>query len=158
MQSKRLAVGFRSANSIAVDSGTNLYLSETYNYRIRKITPEGTVTTFGSIDETGGAARFAGPTGVATDIAGNVFVADVTTIRKITSAGVVTTIAGLAGNYGSSDGIGTNASFREPNSLAVDNLGNIYVADTRNETIRKITTARMVTTLAGLAGHFGSAD
>src|SRR3989440_9565 len=108
----------------------------------------------GSADGTGSAARFNGPFGVATDSSGDVYVADTgnNTIRKITPAGVVTTLAGLAGITGSADGTGSTARFSDPDGVATDPSGNVYVADTFNHTIRKITPAGVVTTLAGLAG------
>src|SRR6266852_3937063 len=114
----------------------------------------------GSADGTGSAPRFNSPRGVATDSSGNVYVADIfnNTIRKITPAGVVTTLAGLAGSGGSADGTGSAARFYLPYGVATDSSGNVYVADTSNNTIRKITPAGVVTTLAGLAGVTGSAD
>ena len=80
------------------------------------------------------------------------------TIRKVTPAGVVTTLAGLAGSSGSADGTGSAARFYHPSGVAVDSAGNVYVADCGNHTIRKVTPAGVVTTLAGLAGNHGSAD
>lgn len=167
------AARFIFPNGVAVDRSGNVYVGDEYNQTIRKITPNGNVTTLaglarasGSADGRGSAARFNYPTGVAVDGSGNVYVADSFnhTIRKITSAGVVTTLAGLAGSealagrYGSSDGTGSAARFRTPYGLALDGLGNLYIADTQNYTIRKITPDGAVTTLAGLAGTFGSAD
>ena len=116
--------------------------------------------SIGSADGTGSAARFYYPAGVATDSSGNVYVADRSnsTIRKITPAGVVTTLAGLAGYQGSADGTGSAARFYYPFGVATDSSGNVYVADTDNHTIREITPAGVVTTLAGLAGSYGSAD
>ena len=86
----------------------------------------------GSSDGTGSAARFDYPTGVAVDSAGNVYVADDDNdeIRKITPSGVVTTLAGSAGQTGSSDGTGSAARFDGPDGVAVDSAGNVYVADT----------------------------
>jgi hypothetical protein len=76
----------------------------------------------------------------------------------VTPAGVVTTLAGLAGSFGSADGAGTAARFNGPAGVAVDSAGNVYVADSGNGTIRKVTPTGVVTTLAGLAGSQGSAD
>jgi len=119
--------------------------------------------SIGSADGTGAAARFSGPSGVAVDKQGNVYVSDSgnNTIRKITPAGTVTTIAGLAGVKGSADGTGTNASFNLPNGIAADTNGNLYVADEFNDTIRKITpvgTNWVVSTLAGQVGVANWAD
>ena len=137
------------------------------NQTIRTITPGGVVTTLaglafapGGLDGTGSAARFNAPSGIAVDGAGTVYVADGNnhTIRKITAGGVVTTLAGLAGTSGTTDGAGTAARFNFPRGVAVDNAGTVYVTDTNNATIRKITPGGVVTTLAGLAGSFGSGD
>src|SRR6266536_5877346 len=114
----------------------------------------------GAVDGVGSAARFNEPQGVAVDAAGNVFVTDAHnyTIRKITADGAVSTLAGLAGAYGSVDGVGGSARFNLPRGIALDGSGNVYVADGANNTIRKITPDRVVTTLAGLAGEPGSVD
>ncbi len=114
----------------------------------------------GSADGTGSAARFNLPQSVAVDSAGNVDVADTSnyTIRRITSGGVVTTLAGLANNSGSADGTGSAARFANPDGVAVDGAGNVYVADSSNYTLRKITFDGVVTTLAGSVGGIGSAD
>src|SRR6266481_4842614 len=95
--------------------------------------------SIGSADGTGSAARFYYPSGVATDSSGNVYVADYSnsTIRQITPAGVVTTLAGLVGNGGSADGTGSAGRFYNPVGVATDSSGNVYVADTYNNTIRK---------------------
>ena len=152
---------------VAVDGSGNVYVADTDNYTIRKITPAGVVSTLaglagssGSADGTGSAARFDYPYGVAVDGSGNVYVADSgnNTIRKITPAGVVSTLAGMAGSSGSADGTGSAARFNYPTGVAVDGSGNVYVADTGNNTIRKITPAGVVSTLAGTAGSSGSAD
>src|SRR5882672_9232052 len=92
----------------------------------------------GNADGTGGAAAFDLPTSVAVDGTGTVYVADARndTIRKITAAGVVTTLAGVAGVPGSSDGTGAAARLNNPDGVAVDGAGNVYVADTFNSSIR----------------------
>src|SRR5581483_11999648 len=100
------------------------------------------------------------PYGVALDAAKNVYVADAgsNTIKKVTPAGVVSTFAGTAGLFGSADGTGGAARFNFPSGVAVDGSGNVYVVDATNSTIRKITAAGAVSTFAGTAGQFGSAD
>ena len=145
----------------------NVYVADTGNNTIRKITPNGVVSTLaglaghpGSKDGIGANARFRNPWGVAVDGAGNVFVADMSndTIRKITPAGMVSTLAGQAGMSGSLDGVGTSAQFNNPFAIAVDSADNIYVSDSANDTMRKITPSGVVSTLAGLPGYAGSTD
>ena len=151
---------FNQPEGLAVDAGGNIYVADTGNQAIRKITPAGAVSTLaglagvsGSADGPGNNARFSNPQGLAVDSATNIYVADYLnhTIRKISPAGVVSTLAGLAGNYGTNDGVGTNAQFYLPAGVAADSSGNIYVADLGNNTIRKVTPVGAVTTLAGLA-------
>jgi sugar lactone lactonase YvrE len=161
------AARFNSPAAVAVDSSGNVYVADSGNSTIRKISPGGAVSTlaglaggFGSDDGTGSAARFHNPQGVAVDSSGNVYVADWgnSTIRKITPGGVVSTLAGLAGSFGSDDGAASTARFDNPQGVAVDSSGNVYVADSGNSTIRKITPGGVVSTLAGLAGSTGSDD
>ena len=112
----------------------------------------------GSTNGTGSAARFYTPDGVAADSAGNVFVVDhdSNTIRKVTSAGVVTTLAGTAGVTGSTDATGSAARFYAPNKIGVDAAGNVYVIT--DYCVRKISPSGNVTTLAGLAGYSSYSD
>lgn len=110
---------------------------------------------------TGTAASFYGPFGLAVDSSGNVYVGDMynNMIRKITPAGVVSTLAGQGpSNAGSADGTGTAASFNSPSGVAVDSSGNVYVADWNNSMIRQITPAGVVSTWAGSPTGFGSTD
>jgi sugar lactone lactonase YvrE len=155
---------FNLPSGVAVDAAGNLYVTDEVANTLRKVTAAGVVTTLagtarvtGSADGTGAAAQFSAPSGVAVDGAGNVYVADMgnDTIRKITAAGVVTTLAGTVDRFGSADGTGTAAQFNSPSGVAVDGVGNVYVADMGNDTIRKITPTGVVTTIAGMAGVSG---
>jgi hypothetical protein len=158
---------FNSPFSVAVDAQTNIYVADTFNHAIRKITPGGLVTTLagtigtqGTNNGTGVAAQFAFPEGIAVDPDGNIFVADDadSTVRKITPDGVVTTFVGGVNKTGFTDGVGTDARFNFPFGLAIDANRNLYVADTANQIIRKVTPGGSVTTLGGLAGIFGNVD
>jgi sugar lactone lactonase YvrE len=152
--------------NLAVDSAGNIYVADGMGNVVRKITPAGVVTTIagsgasGSADGTGTAAQFNNPTGIAVDALGNVYVADNGNdeIRIVTPAGAVTTLAGHAGTAGSTDGTGSAASFSAPAGLCVDSSGNVYVADSGNSTIRKVTPSGFVTTVAGLAGATENID
>lgn len=160
-----VAASFNAPGSVAVDASGNAYVADILNQTIRKITPAGVVTTFagtgytGVLDGQGTKAYFNYPNDVAVDAAGNIYVADTlsNTIRKITPSGTVTTLAGEPQQEGNSDGIGKGAHFRSPQGVAVDAAGNVYVADTRNDAIRKIATSGVVSTLAGNFGP-GRAD
>src|ERR1017187_5807390 len=167
------AARFAHDDGVKVDSAGNLYVADTQNYTIRKVTPAGVVTTIaglagtpGSADGVGSAARFNMPALVALDNTSNLYVSDFGnhTIRQISPVGtnwMVTTIAGLAGHPGSANGINSAARFNYPAGLRVDSTGNAFVADAGNNTIRKLVhvgTNWVVTTVAGLAGVSGSTD
>jgi sugar lactone lactonase YvrE len=152
---------FRYPTSVAADASGNVYVADVENFCIRKISPAGVVSTLagsgaaGFADNTGAAAKFAFPQGIAMDASGNIIVADKNNhrIRKVSPAGVVTTIAGT-GKPGYADGGGTTAQFSSPIAVSVDAAGNILVTDQGNQRIRKISPAGIVSTLAGngLAG------
>jgi sugar lactone lactonase YvrE len=135
---------FKLPTGIAVDSAGVLYVADKQNHRIRKILPDGTVSTLagsrpGFADGVGAAARFSYPSGIAVDSAGIVYVADTSNnaIRKIALDGTVSTF------------VGTTARFDEPYGIAVDRAGVVYVADSNNNLIRKILPDGTVSTLAG---------
>ncbi|GEM_PF-2696483 len=151
------ARSFSKPQGIAVDSAGSLYVADTANHCIRKIT-SGTVTVLaglpgqsGADDGTGTQARFNAPQSLTVDASGNVYVADTENalIRKITSAGVVTTLAGILNTYGAQDGAGTSATFGRPNGIVMDASGNLFVTDYWMPCIRKISTTGTVSTLVG---------
>lgn len=157
---------FKYPCGVAVDGSGNVYVADTYNNMIRKISG-GMVSIFagnvsgtaGAADGQGTAASFNQPFSVVADAAGNVYVTDRTSakIRKITSSGLVSTLAG-SGTAGYLDATtGTTAQFNAPTGLAIDNTGNLYVADENNNRIRKVTPVGAVTTLSGTGGQ-GSAN
>jgi sugar lactone lactonase YvrE len=158
---------FYYPNGITVDSAGNVYVADEYNHTIRKIDTNANVTTLagsaglaGSTDGNSTNAQFYYPAGVAVDSEDNVYVADFynQTIRKIDTSANVTTLAGSVGVTGSTNGNGTNALFYYPYDVAVDNAGNVYVADLYNYAIRKIDSNANVTTLAGTPGVPGRAN
>ena len=163
-------IGAAASMSISYKTGTfdvagNLYVMSAHE-TLRKVTPAGVVTTLagqyymgGNLvqsDGTGSAASFSSPNFMAADSTGNIYVSDAYAIRKVTPAGVVTTIAGNATLNGYTDGTGPNARFSYPQGLAVDTAGNVFVSD--GNAIRKITPANVVTTYAGFVNLQGYAD
>jgi serine/threonine-protein kinase len=162
-----VAASFFYPTGIVIDNSGDFFVADGVYGTIRKITSAGVVTTFvGSVassnsypstDGTDTTASFYGLNALAIDnSSGNLFGSELSKIRKITSAGVVTTLAGTNSN-GSVDGIGTSASFYYPRSVAVDNSGNVYVADYGNYKVRKISPDGVVTSFAG-TGSYGSKD
>lgn len=150
-------VRFTAPEGVVVDGVGNVFVTEPTLHVIRKITPDGMVSTLAGLGQTQGAAdgqgsgaRFSWPWGLALDNAGNLLVADAGNhlIRRVTPAGVVITLAGKPGVAGSSDGVGGQARFDTPFDVAVDSFGNIYVADLGNAALRVITPGGMVATYA----------
>jgi sugar lactone lactonase YvrE len=153
-------MGVRSVGDLVTASG-NVYWTDIQLHAIRRLSPNGDLTTVagipgsrGSDDGPRATARFNFPQGLAIDTAGNLYVADGAnyTIRKISASGSVTTLAGLPGVTGSQDGVGPDARFKSPLGIAVDEGGNVYVTELGNCTVRKVTPAGVVTTIAGTAG------
>ncbi len=148
---------FNEPWGLCVDHDGNVFVADTRNNKIRKITPDGTVTTvagsgnYGTSNGFATAATFGNPTGIEADENGNLYVADHLThiIRKIDNLGFVTTLAGKPYQMGDADGTGNQASFRRPYGLTLDLNGDILVADEWNHKIRKITPEGVVTTVAG---------
>ncbi|GGY38368.1 NHL repeat-containing protein [Pseudoduganella albidiflava] len=152
---KGTAAMFHTPSGLALDHAGNLYVADTGNHAIRRIAPDGTVTTLagngqpGYVDGRGNAARFNGPVGIAVDDTGVVYVADTYNdrIRRIAPDGTVTTVAG-SGQPGLLDGPGTAASFDTPGGIAVARDGTLFVADTGNHAVRRIDAAGTVSTVA----------
>ncbi len=155
----------RCPGGVAVDSSGVIFVADTENHSIRRFGADGVLTTFaglatmaGNSDGEAVSARFNFPRGLAFDTDGNLLVADSGnhTIRKITPAGQVSTLAGVAGVAGSDDGLGALARFSTPRDVRVGANGAIFVVDTGNHTIRKMTPAGEVTTVVGRAGFTGT--
>jgi sugar lactone lactonase YvrE len=166
----QLNIGGGVEGDIAVDSAGNLYIADPNNYRIRKVATNGTITTFagngssGSSGDGGAAtnAQLFRPDGVAVDYStGNVYIADASyhIIRRVGTDGIITTFAGKSSRgYSGDDGAATSAQLNTPRGIAVDSTGNVYIADTINNRIRKVAaTTGIITTFAGngSAGYSG---
>ncbi len=166
-----ISASFWYINGIAVDGAGNLFIADTYNYRIRKVTKSnGVISTIAGsgvadFSGDGGPATNAGlnaPFDVGVDSAGNVYVVDTANnrIRKVSVAtGVITTIAGNGEeNFSGDNGAATNARLNAPSGVAIDSVGNIYVADEKNNRVRMVTTAGVITTVAGNGSFSFSGD
>ncbi|MBI3933834.1 MAG: hypothetical protein HY316_04025 [Acidobacteria bacterium] len=149
---------------VALDASANLYIADRGNFRLRRVSPSGTITTVAGGGDNfpgdGGPATSAALSafGVALDTAGNLYIADRANgrIRKVTPAGIITTVAGGGAAFPGDGGLATNATLNNPSGVAVDALGNLYIADTLNNRIRKVNAGGIITTFAG-NGTFGFA-
>ena len=149
---------------VAIDAAGNIYIADTENHRIRKVSPEGIITTVAGSDPAAGdggpatSALLFQPSGVAVDASGNTYISDKLNnrVRRITKAGVITTIAGTgAAGYAGDGGSATRAQLNHPEGLAFDAAGNLYIADTANNVIRRVTTSGVISTVAG-TGEYGN--
>jgi len=145
---------------VAVDSAGNLYIADYYNYRIRRVTPSGIISTvagngipgFSGDGGPAAAAQLGSAPGVAVDTAGNLYITDSSNarIRKVTAAGVISTVAGDGTvGFAGDGGPATAAKLNGSTGVAVDSIGNLYIADRRNYRIRKVTPAGVISTVAG---------
>ncbi len=157
---------------VAVDSAGNLYIADTYNTRVRKVTPAGIITTVAGTGIPGGpigngdggpatSAGFANEFGLTVDSAGNLYIADTYTgrVRKVTPSGIITTVAGTGkAGYSGDGGPATSAMLNWPFGVAVDTAGNLYIADSSNYRVRKVTSDGIITTVAGNGSNGYSGD
>ncbi|MFZ6654758.1 hypothetical protein [Undibacterium sp. TJN19] len=156
-----------NSKGLVIDSSGNLYIADTGNHIIRKMTPQGVVTTIagkagqaGSTDGMNSTARFKFPSGLAIDAKNNLYVADVanSTIRKISPEGQVSTVAGSPGQFAWADGQGASARFNRPMGITANAAGELFVTDMINYCIRKISPNGVVSTIAGQPGKQGLRD
>jgi len=159
------AAQFRSPQGIAIDDLGNLYVADTENYILRKITPNGEVSTLagvarilGDTDGTGSEAKFMSISDIAFNISGDMIVTDQNThkIKKVTTDGIVTTFAGT-GENGSNNGPALNATFKATTGVAIDSQGNVFIVESNSHSIRKISTSGEVSLFAG-GGQAGTTD
>jgi uncharacterized protein (TIGR03437 family) len=159
-------------SGIAVDKQGNIYITDTASGKIRKVNAAGIISTFAGTG-TPGFSGDGGPatsaqldgsstfTGIAADASGNVYISDATKgiVRKINSAGIITTIAGNGSpGFAGDNGPATAAQLQDPQGLAVDASGNLYIADNRNNRVRKVNAAGVITTVAGNGNAVASGD
>jgi uncharacterized protein (TIGR03437 family) len=163
------AAAINYPSGLAIDSSNNVYICDTFNNRIRKVTSDGNINTIAGDGDQGfvgdegpaTAAAFYNPEGIAVDAQGNIYIADGTNnrIRKITTDGIIHSIAGSSttGGFAGDGGPATKALLNHPRGVAVDGAGNVYFADSFNNRIRMITPGGIIYTIAGTgaAGYAG---
>ena len=145
---------------LAMDLDGNLFIGEPNNHRVRKVTPQGIISTVAGNGTPGGegdggratSAQLSGPRGIAVDSAGNLFIAESygNRVRKVTPGGIISTIAGDGNRgFGGDGGPAVSAQLNNPYDVAVDSAGNLYIADSGNQRVRKVTPAGVISTVAG---------
>ena len=162
-----IAAQLRSPSGVAVDDAGNVYIADKYNNRIRKVALDGTISTVAGMGENGYSgdngpaveAELSSPSGIAVDGDGNLYIADTgnSRIRKVDTTGIITTVAGKS-DYGKFEGEGipaVNAELYNPSAIAIDSSGNLYIADTYNNRIRKVDANGIISTVAGSSGTEG---
>src|SRR5262249_55069652 len=141
----------------------NVYIADENNARIRRVTPDGIINTYAGGGTAGLAdgvpatsAQLGSPHAVAVDAQGNLYIADLgqERIRKVNTQGIISTVAGMVGppSFSGDGGPATRATFHDPYAIAVDTQGNLYIADTGNNCIRRVTTDGIIRTIAGQGG------
>ena len=154
-----------SPYGVATDSAGNIYIADKSNHRVRRVSSNGAITTVAgnggccSSGGDGGSATNAEvlPNSIAFDTGGNLYIGDIASVRKVTPAGIITTVAGTGvAGYAGDGGSATGAQLSTPGGLAIDAAGNLYIADTYNQRIRKVSTGGTITTIAG-SGVYGFA-
>jgi sugar lactone lactonase YvrE len=163
-----ISAQLKGPRGIAVDLAGNLFIADTYNGRIRKVTSDGVITTVAGIGTSSGSsgdggpatsAQIGQPSGTAVDSAGNLFITDSDRIRKVTIDKIIHTVAGNGSSGSSGDGgPATSARLYGPYGIAVDSAGNLFIADTYNNRIRKVTTGGIISTVAGNGSSGFSGD
>jgi len=154
---------------VAVDNSGNLYIADYQNMRIRKVNTSGIITTiagngtagYSGDGGVGTTAQLHYPLGVAVDASGNIFIADYANnaIRKLSSTGIISTIAGNGtGSYSGDGGPAISATLFEPDGVAVDTSGNLYISDGENNRIRMINASGIISTIAGNGAEGYSGD